>query len=66
MHLGATPHADSGETRVDLENARQSIDLLEVLREKCVGNLTPDEDKLFEAVLTDVRLRFVEMSRARR
>jgi hypothetical protein len=42
--------------------ARQSIDVLTLLREKTRGNLTPDEEQLFSSVLTDLRMRFVEKS----
>ena len=44
----------------DLALARQSLELLSMLREKTRGNLTAEEEKLFESLLTDLRLRFVE------
>jgi len=31
-----------------------------MLREKTRGNLTPEEDKFFDSLLTDLRLRFLE------
>lgn len=60
IHLGASPNPETGEVRLDLPNARQSIDVLEVLQVKTKGNLTPDEEQLMGAVLNDLRLRFVE------
>jgi hypothetical protein len=39
--------------------AKQTIDLLGMLREKTKGNLTPDEEKLFENLLYDLRMRYV-------
>jgi hypothetical protein len=63
IHLGATPHPESGTSRPDLVLARQSLELLSLLREKTRGNLTREEEKLFDEVLTDLRIRFVEASK---
>jgi hypothetical protein len=63
IHLGVAPHPETGQAQVDLVQARQSLDLLGLLREKTRGNLTPEEEKLFDNLLTDLRLRFVEASR---
>jgi hypothetical protein len=38
------------------------MDLLGLLRDKTRGNLTPEEEKFFDALLADLRLRFVEAS----
>lgn len=48
------------EPKVDLELARQNIDLLELMQEKTKGNRTPDEDRLLDQLLFETRLRFVE------
>ena len=45
---------------VDLPAAGQMIDILALLEEKTKGNLTPDEEQLLEAILYELRLRFVE------
>jgi hypothetical protein len=63
IHLGVAPHPETGQARVDLVQARQSLDLLGMLRDKTRGNLTAEEEKLFDNLLTDLRLRFVEASR---
>lgn len=60
IHLGAQPDPESGKVTVDLTLARQSIDVLALLREKTRGNLTPEEDNLFGSILSDLQLRFVE------
>ncbi len=52
-----------GDKDVDLELARQNIDLLELMQEKTRGNRTPDEDKLIEQLLFETRMRFVEVQR---
>lgn len=43
----------------DLVLARQTIDLLAVLEDKTRGNLTGEEERLLQQVLTDLRVRFV-------
>ena len=40
--------------------AQQTIDTLEMLREKTLGNLDPDEIKLFDSLLYELRMKFVE------
>ena len=63
MGLGLAPRPDSGKTEVDLDMARQNIDLLEMIQGKTRNNLTPEEDKLLERVLFEVRSKFVEVSK---
>lgn len=48
--------------RPDLPLARHSIDLLGVLEEKTRGNLTPDEARLLEQTLFELRMLFVRAS----
>jgi hypothetical protein len=43
--------------------AQQTIDTLEMLRVKTRGNLEPDEAKLFDSLLYELRMRFVELNR---
>lgn len=63
MGMGLAPRPDSGKTELDLEMARQNIDLLEMIQKKTLKNLTPDEDKLMERVLYEVRTKFLEVSK---
>ena len=60
--LGEIPHPDTGEATVHLEQARLQIDLLDLLRVKCRGNLTPDEDRLLDKVLYQLRMLYVSKS----
>lgn len=62
IHLGVHENPDTGSITIDLVLARQSIDVLSLLREKTRGNLTAEEDQLFGSVLSDLQLRFVEKS----
>ena len=41
--------------------AQQTIDTIELLREKTRGNLEPDEEKLIASLLYELRLHFVEL-----
>ncbi len=52
------------QVRVDLLGSKQTIDLLGVLAEKSKGNLTPEEDKLLQSVLFELRMAFLEMTQA--
>jgi Domain of unknown function (DUF1844) len=62
--LGAVPDARSGELPpADPMVARQTLETLEMLREKTLGNLTEDERKLIDSLLYDLRMRFVELER---
>lgn len=63
MHLGDAPHPETGDTRVDLALARETIDLLAMLREKTRGNLSQEEDRFFGSLLYDLRMRFIEAAK---
>jgi hypothetical protein len=62
IHMGASVHPDSGDIQRDEVLARQSLDLLALLREKTRGNLSLDEERFFDALLTDLRLKFIGAS----
>ncbi len=63
VHLGDAPHPETGEAgKPDLAFAKQTIDILAMLREKTRGNLTPEEERFLENLLTDLRFRFVQAS----
>jgi len=62
MHLGLIPYPDTGEHMRELPLARQTIDILQVLHDKTKGNLTSDEKQLFDAILHDLRLVYVQIA----
>ncbi len=65
VHLGDAPHPETGQAGApDLALAQQTIEVLVMLRDKTRGNLTPEEEALLGQLLRDLRLRFVERSRA--
>lgn len=59
--LGLDPER-KGETNLEL--ARQNIDLLELMQTKTKGNRTPEEDRLVDQLLFELRLRFVERTKS--
>jgi len=40
--------------------AKQSIDIINLLKDKTKGNLTQEEEKLLDHLLYDLRMRFVK------
>lgn len=62
MNLGEHED-DQGQINVNLPLARQSIEILGMLREKTRGNLSPEEQSTLENVLYDLRLRFLKHGR---
>ncbi len=57
-------HVEGQEKRApDLELARYNIDMLDMLEEKTKGNLTEDEQKVFQNTLSQVRMAFVQVSK---
>ncbi len=63
IYLGMVEHPATGKREVDLEAARESIDMLGMLRQKTKGNLTSEEENLFENLLAELRMQFVSLRR---
>ena len=55
MHLGATEGVPDSER--DVLAARHIVDTLEMLRTKTSGNLEPDEERLLNSLLYDLKLK---------
>ena len=65
VHLGDVPDPVSGQrTDANLPAAQQMIEILALLEEKTRGNLTAEERQILEQLLFELRLRFVEISKA--
>lgn len=64
MLLGGYADPRTGQPVLDLEGAREMIDMLDALREKTRGNLAPEEDTLLLDVLGNLKLAFMEMAKA--
>ena len=61
--LGLAPNPVSGETEKNLDQAKYSIDILEMLKLKTEGNLSDEETKVLMSLLFDLRMRYVEASK---
>jgi hypothetical protein len=64
MSLGSQAGAllDS-EDAADAEAARQIISILEMLKDKTQGRLSPDEQRLHEGLLYELRMAYLERNR---
>ena len=63
VHLGAVPDPTGERHEPNLELARQTIDILSMLRTKTQGNLDGREAELLDRVLHDIRLAYVEATK---
>ena len=65
VHFGDVADPSTGDRHApNLQLAQQMIDILAMLEEKTRGNLSAEERQLIDQVLYELRLRFVEVSRA--
>jgi len=65
VHLGAAPEPGTATPGpVNLPLARQTIDILEILKAKTRGNLDADEATLLDQVLHDLHMRFLAAKRS--
>lgn len=60
MQLGKIMNPLSGKVERNLDRAQETIDLLGVIQEKTRGNLHPDESRLLEQILFELRMNYVE------
>lgn len=58
--LGVVAQQEGEKPIVDLELARQNIDLLELMQQKTKGNLTFEESRLLDQLLFETRLKYIE------
>ena len=61
VHLGEIPYPITNKKQVNLTLAKQTIDTLEMLREKTKGNLSLDEEKLLQSIIYDLKLKFLKL-----
>lgn len=60
QQLGKIPNPMTNKVERDLEQARMSIDLLDMLKARTKGNLSEDEARMLEQVLRELKLNFVD------
>ena len=62
LHLGEAPGPDGAVLPVNLPLARNTIDVLGLLKDKTAGNLDDEEQKLIDTLLYELRNTFVAKS----
>ena len=62
--LGLADHPTTGKREKDLPTAKHLVDILDMLKRKTEGNRTEEETKVLQSLLFDLRMRYVEQSRA--
>jgi hypothetical protein len=63
VHLGELEEPGQNKVVMNLEAARQVIEIIDLLRVKTSGNLTPQEAQLVEKALFDLRLLYVQKAK---
>ena len=60
IHLGDIPDPQSRERLINLPAAKHTIEILEIIKTKTVGNLDGEEQKLLDDVLYNLRMKYVK------
>jgi len=60
IQLGEIQDPLTQKTSKNLPLAKQTIDLIGMLREKTKGNLSPEEENFLDSILYDLRMRYVK------
>jgi hypothetical protein len=59
-HFGDFLDPESNKAEINLPAAKQTIDILGMIKEKTTGNLDDSEKNLIEGILYELRLRYVK------
>jgi hypothetical protein len=59
--LGMMEHPVTHEREVDIELGKHWIDVLGMLQKKTAGNVTPQEKRMLEGLLADLRMQYVSL-----
>ncbi len=63
--LAQLGYIEDGQTEPDIEGARQTLALIDVLQDKTQGNLDDEELKLLESIQVELRLKMDEAKAAK-
>jgi len=58
--LGKMKNPINGKIEKNLEQAKQSIEIIEMLKEKTINNLSPELSKAMENFLSEIKLNYVD------
>lgn len=61
--FGMLPEEQAKGLPVNPDLGREYIEILGMLADKTEGNLTPEEDRAFKRILSDLRMAYVEISK---
>lgn len=64
VQLGLIPDPATNQPEQNLQAARQTIDILEILQQKTKGNLDESESKLLDNILYELRMTFLEVNQS--
>ena len=59
--LGMVEHPVTHQREVDIDAGKHRIDVLGMLQKKTNGNLTPQEKRMLEGLLADLRMQYVSL-----
>ena len=62
VSMGKLKNPATDQIERNLEQAKQSIDILELIRDKTKNNLSEQQSRMVEHFLTDLRLNYVDES----
>ncbi len=62
-YLGISTEEGQPSPAKNLDLAAQNIEIISMLKEKTSGNLTLEEAKLIDGVLSDLRMKYVELAK---
>lgn len=65
-YMAQVPLKDRKPAEINLPLASQNINIIAMLQEKTKGNLSPEEDHLIVQLLTDLKVKFVETTNAKK
>ncbi len=60
QQLGKVPNPMTNKIERDLEQARMSIDMLDMLKSRTQGNLGGDETRMLDHVVRELKLNFLD------
>lgn len=66
QQLGKLVNPITGKVERDLRQARITVDMLAMIREKTAGNLSPEETRLLAAVVTELQMNYLDESKRER
>jgi hypothetical protein len=59
-HLGKVPNPMTEKIERDLEQARMSIDMLDMIKARTQGHLSDDENNLLDHALRELKLNYID------